>query len=81
MLEGFLLHGAQSLILSAVALFLKINFPRVILAAHDLAFVVIFALGRTLFSQRGQEAIHVLALIYLQVLIYQGRQGVLLATL
>ena len=70
LLEGFLLHGAQSLILSAVALFLKFNFPCVILAAHDLAFVVIFALGRTLFSQRGQEAIHVLALIYLQVLIY-----------
>ena len=64
-----------------MALLFKIDFPCVVLAAHDLAFVVVFALGGTLFSQRGQQAIDVLALIYLQVLIYQSRQRILLATL
>ena len=81
MLKCFLLHGAQSRILSAMALLFKVDYPCVVLAAHNLALVVVFALGGTFFSQWGQKAIHVLALIYLQVLINQGRQRVLLATL
>lgn len=69
LLKYFLLHGAQRLILSAMALLFKIDLPRLVFAAHDLALVVVFALGGSFFSQRGEEAIDVLALIDLQVLV------------
>ena len=67
----------------AMALLFKfaLDFPRGILAAHELALVVVFALGRAFFSQWGQEAIDVLALVDLQVLIYQSRQRILLSIL
>ena len=83
LLKWFLLHGAHCLIMCAMALLFKfaLDFPRGILAAHELALVVVFALGRAFFSQWGQEAIDVLALVDLQVLIYQSRQRILLSIL